>query len=77
MQHTVLQDQFGCDCLQHRTGDNAAVGDAEAVTEFERGAADDDLLALEAVQGCRVAAQYVDEGDLWNRRGADAEVDQE
>ena len=53
--------EFGRDRLQHRTRDNAAVGDAEAITEFERGAADDDLLALEAVQGCRVAAQYVDE----------------
>ena len=77
MQHTILQDRFGRHRLQHRTGDNAAIGNAKAVAEFERGAADDDLLALEAVQRCLIAAQNVDEGDLRDRRGADAEVDQE
>ena len=35
--------------LQHGTGHDAAVRNAEAVTEFERGAADDDLLALQLV----------------------------
>ena len=77
VQRAVLQDRFGRQRLQHRAGDNAAVRNAEAVAELERGAADDDLLALQPAQRRRIAAQHVDVGDLRDRGGADAEIDQE
>ncbi len=77
VQGSVLQDRFGGESLQQRAGNNAAIGNAETVAEFQRGAADDDLLVPELAQRRLVAAQDIDIGHLRNRRGADAEIDQE
>ena len=77
VQGSILQDRFGGQGLQQRPGNNAAIGNAEAVAEFERGAADDDLLVPELVQRRLVAAQDIDVGHSRNRGGADAEIDQE
>ena len=65
LQRAVLQQRFRGQRLQHGSGQDDAVRDAEAVAEFERGAADDDLLALQFLQRRRVAAQHVDKGRLW------------
>ena len=54
--------EFGGEGLQDGSGNDPAVRDAEAIAEFERGAADDDLLALQPVQRSLVAAQHVDVG---------------
>jgi hypothetical protein len=45
--------------LELRAGDHPAVRNAEAIAEFDRGSADDDLFALELFQGCGIAAQDI------------------
>ena len=76
LQRAVLQQRFRGQCLQHGAGHDHAVRDAEAIAEFERRAADDDLLALQLLQCRRVAAQDVGKGHFGDSRGPDAEVDQ-
>jgi hypothetical protein len=77
MQGSVLQDRFGGQNLQHRPGNHAPIGNAEAVAEFQRGAADDDFLVPELAQRRLVTAQDIDVGYSRNRGGADAEIDKE
>ena len=76
LQRAVLQQRFRGQCLQHRAGQDDAVRDAEAVTEFERRAADDDFLALQFLQCRRVAAQHVGKGHFRDPGRPDAEIDQ-
>ena len=77
MQGPVLQHRLGGKGLQHRPGHDLAVGNTEAVAKLERGAADNDLPALQLCQGCGIATQYVNKGDRRHGTGANAEVDQE
>src|SRR5207237_673396 len=76
-QRAVLQDRFGRQRLQQRSGNNAAVWNAEAIAELKGGAADDDLLVPELGQRGIIAAQYIDVGHSGDRRGTDTEIDQE
>ena len=54
-----------------------AVWNAEAIAKLERGAADNDLAALQLRKGRGVTTQHVNKGDRRHRVGANAEVDQE
>src|ERR1700730_5776702 len=77
MQGTVLQDGFHRQSLKCWTGNDAAVRNAEAIAEFEGGAANDDLLVPQFFQRSRIATQHLDIGHSRNRRGADTEINQE
>ena len=74
-QHAALQDRFRGQHLQLRARNDAAVRHAEPVAELDRGRADDDLLALELLQGGGIAAQHVHIGDRRQRFRPDAEID--
>ena len=77
MQRAAAQDRFRRQRLQHRAGHDAAIRDAEAIAELERGAADDDLLVLQPAERCFIAVQDVDERNPRDRLAADAEIDHE
>jgi len=77
MQGTILQDRFGRQGLQQRSRNNAAVRNTQAIAEFERGTADNDLPVSEPVQRRLIAAQDIDVRYSRNRGCADTEIDQE
>ena len=74
-QHAALQDQLGRQDLQHRPRNNRAVRHVEPVAEFDCRCADQNFLALDRLERCRIAAQHVDIGHRRDAACLDAEID--